>query len=153
MALDHLRLGDLSDREILLTLMDVADHDGYADARDIAMQLAMIGDHPHRAVASRLSWLRRYGAVDREEEPHKPEDGGPPVRRWRLTQIGEAIATGSLKRAQERALEEVGDDQLVLLTRLIAERARASGSATSAKLAEREWKHRWIRVNGYPRGY
>jgi hypothetical protein len=144
--LDHLRLADLSDREILLVLRDVADGDGWADAVHVADQLAMIGDHPHRMVASRLSWLRRYGAVDREEEQHKRDDGSK-VRRWRLTATGEALALGTLKRAQERALEGLDDTQLLLVARHVAEHARAA-SATAAKLTEREWKHRWTRDGG-----
>jgi hypothetical protein len=156
--LDHLRLGDLSDREILLVLDDVADDEGYANAHDIAAQLAMIGDHPNRSVSVRLSWLARYGAVEREllwDEHGNPLFVGNSTeqrrgQRWRMTPIGEALATGSLKRAQERALDELTDEQLLLATRVIAERARSSRNATSGKLAEREWKHRWLRVNGYP---
>lgn len=145
--LSHLRLGDLSDREILLVLNDVADPEGWAEAIDVASQLAMIGDHPQRSVSVRLSWLARYGAVEREIV--KTRTGGERKgQRWRLTPTGAALAMGQLKRAQERALEELSDEQLILATRLIAERARSSRNDTSSKLTEREWKHRWLRVNG-----
>jgi hypothetical protein len=150
MALTHLRIQDYSDREMLLVLNDVADSDGWADARDIAAQLAMIGDNPHRSVSCRMGWLRKYGAVDREPVKHKreSEEGRTiVVQRWRLTAIGQDIAMGKLRAAQEKAIRDLDDGQLLLMTRAIADRAKSS-PATSAKLSEREWRHRWTRING-----
>lgn len=144
-SLEHLRLGDLSDREILLTLRDVADDDGYAYAQDIADGLSMGGDHPHRSVAVRLSWLRRYGAVDREF-PGTYKQG-----RWRLTPTGSELAMGTLKASQERLLDGLTDAQVLAVTRHVAQQARMMGNHTSSKLIEREWKHRWTRQNGWTR--
>jgi hypothetical protein len=153
--LDHLRLADLSDREVLLALMDAADGDGFASAPDIASQLGMKGDHPQRMVSSRCAWLRRYGAVEREL---LWDDNGNAImnrkgeqrtgQRWRPTELGYALARGSLKKAQENALAGLTDEQLVLATRAIAERARGSSNASFGKMTEREWKHRWLRQNG-----
>jgi prolyl-tRNA synthetase len=142
--LEHLRLGDLSDREILLTLRDVADDDGWATSLDISEQLSMGGDKPTQCVAQRLSWLRRYGAVDRE-------DGKGALRRWRLTEVGGRLAMGTLKANQERMLEGLDDAQVLAVTRYVAQQARHMGNHTSSKLIEREWKHRWIAQNGWTR--
>jgi len=152
-ALDHLRLEDLSDREVLLALIDAADGDGFASAPDIAAQLGMKGDHPQRMVSSRCAWLRRYGAVEREllwdehgnaimNRKGEQRQG----QRWRPTELGYALARGSLKKGQQSALEGLSDEQLVLATREIAERARGNGYF--GKMTEREWKHRWLRTNG-----
>jgi hypothetical protein len=155
--LDHLRLVDLSDREILLIMKDLSQgvEDGWVLAIDVADRLGMRGDHPHRKVASRLAWLRRYGAVEREllydelGQPLLTRKGEHRAgQRWRPTEIGDAIALGALKRAQERALEGLNDEQLLLVARHVAERARGASSATSSKMIEREWKHRWLRQNG-----
>lgn len=160
--LESLNIVDLSDREVLLMLRDVADADGWAYAYDVGERLGIVEEHRRRASANRLSWMTRFGAVEREhlqdadgryryvnDDPDRPKYG----QRWRLTVIGEAIASGKLRAAQERAVEELGEAELVLITRLVAERARGATNATAAKLVEREWKHRWARVNGYPTGY
>jgi hypothetical protein len=156
--LERLRLADLSDREILLIMIDLAETDGWVLALDVADRLAMKGDHPHRMVASRLAWLRRYGAVERELL--WDEHGNAIInragehkhgQRWRPTDVGRAIAQGALRKAQETALAGITDEQLVLVARHVAERARGASSETSAKLVEREWKHRWLRQNGYDR--
>jgi hypothetical protein len=155
--LESLRLVDLSDREVLLVVRDVAEPDGWAYAYDVGRRLGIADDHARRAAAVRLSWLVRYGAVQREHLQdafgnlrYINDDLGRPKygQRWRLTDVGEAVADGKLKRAQERAVEEASDVQLLLVERAIAERGRGADAATS-KLIEREWKHRWTRVNGY----
>jgi hypothetical protein len=143
MALEHLRLEDYSDRELLLVLVDVADSAGWADPRDVADRLGMGGDHPHRMVASRLAWLKRYGAVMMEpddEHAQRPRDSDgkrPTARRWGLTTIGNALAQGTMRKATETALERVGDDQMLVLTRWLA---RRPSNAVVANLARREWQ-------------
>ena len=157
MALESLSNAVLSDREVLLVLRDLADADGWAYAYDVGERLGVAEEHARRAAANRLSWMVRYGAVEREhlkdadgkaryvnDDPDRPKYG----QRWRLTDIGEAIAVGKLRVAQERAVADIGEAELVLMTRLVAERARGAHNATAAKLAEREWKHRWARING-----
>jgi hypothetical protein len=142
MTLEHLRLSDLSDREILLVVADTADDEGWSTADDVGERLGMPEESRRRMAAMRLSWMARYGAV--QSDPDRP--GG--MSRWRLTAIGQAIAQGRLRRAHERAVDDADDAQLLLLSRIVAERARGSGSSAAAKLIEREWRHRWLRVNG-----
>lgn len=156
MALDHLRLQDLSDREVLLIVMDVADADGWAWAYDVGGQIGLVEEHRRRGAAQRLSWMVRYGAVEREHlaDEHGNlryinDDTGRPKygQRWRLTELGEEIAMGQLRAPQQRALDGLADDaQLLLAVRHVATHARHSRSA--AKLLEREWRHQWTR-NGH----
>lgn len=144
MAREHLRLEDLSDRELLLVIADIAGDGGYADGLDIAARLDIGGEYPRRTVACRLSWLVRWGALQREYE--RDEAGNIRYRRdgkvvytqrWGLTPMGWAVASGELRKGLETQLERVDDAQMVVLTRWVA---RRSSSFTARKLAEREWR-------------
>jgi hypothetical protein len=142
----HLTLLDLSDRELLLVLRDVSDGLGFASALDIATQLDLIGDG-HRSVSVRLSWLKRYGAVEREMERDaqgniRTTRAGKAVttQRWKLTDIGLAMATGKLKAAQERVFEGLDDGQMLMATRWLTRRVQAS-APTVGKLMDREYRH------------
>jgi hypothetical protein len=143
-ARDRLRLEDLSDREFLLILADVTDADGWADSQQVAERLDLT---ERRVASSRLSWLQRWGAVEREHE--RDEHGsiryrrnGKPfyTQRWRLTPIGEDMATGRLRKAQEKALAEARDADMLMLTKLLAEHQR-HGNTTVANLMRREWRY------------
>jgi hypothetical protein len=143
MPIDRLRIEDYSDREFLLVLADVAEGDGWADSEQVAMKM----DLANRKVASsRLSWLRRYGAVERE---HRRDENGNiryhrngkamHTQRWRLTPVGEAIAFGKLRKGDETALSRIRDDQMILVTRWLTDRAGAS--TDFGKLITREWRY------------
>jgi hypothetical protein len=144
MALDRLTIDDMSDREFLLVLADVADGDGWAESEHIAQRL----DLAHKAIASsRLSWLRRWGAVEREHE--RDEDtgvlrytgSGKPVytQRWRLTPEGSSLAFGKLRKGDQSALDKLRDDQMLQVTRWLSE--RTVGDGTTGKLVQREWRY------------
>lgn len=144
MAREHLTIDDLSDRELLLVLDDVSDGDGYAESDAIAERL----DLAKRAIASsRLSWLARWGAVEREHERDEHgnlrymRDGRPRhTQRWRMTETGAALAHGQLRARQRETLERINEQQMLELTRYVTQRARASGSV-AAKLIAREWRY------------
>lgn len=138
-----LRLIDLSDREFLLILADLIEEggEGWVDSADIAIRL----DLTERKVASsRLSWLARWGAVERE---HRQDDRGNiryhrngkvmHTQRWRLTSIGWQLASGDIRKGTRAALEKADDGQMLLITRWLA--TRESG-ATTQKLMSREWQ-------------
>lgn len=145
MPLEHLRLQELSDREVLLVMADLADADGYADADEMASQLGLSVKHGLRQVTSRLTWLKRWGAVERESAEQANErrrPGEPPPRRhWRMTPTGQELATGALRKRQQEALDGARDSDLLQITRLLAQRQR-SGNLTVANLVRREWRYR-----------
>ena len=63
MPLTSLTIEDMSDREFLHVVLDVAEEDGWSSSDDVRRKLGM----PKRFHASsRLSWLQRFGAVERE---------------------------------------------------------------------------------------
>lgn len=143
MPREHLTIDDYSDREFLLVLADVADGDGWATSADMADRL----DVAHKAVASsRLSWLKRWGAVEKEHERDEHGalryhvDGKPRyTQRWRLTPAGAALANGSIKKGQQSTLDRIDDTQLLVVTRWLTQRTREAGVST--KLAQREWRY------------
>lgn len=144
MPVEHLRLEDFSDREFMLVMADLAEEDGWCDSERIRAQL----DLAERRIAStRLSWLARYGAVEREHERDEHgqlryyKDGRPRhTQRWRMTEVGEALAYGQLRKRESTALEGAADSGMLQLMRMITERTRTA-DATTAKLMVREWRY------------
>jgi hypothetical protein len=140
--LEHLTLLDLSDREVLLIVRDVADSNGYAYSWAVASQLDLRGETASRQVSSRLSWLTRYGALERGEKRHvrrNPDAEPTPHRGWRLTELGWMIATGKLSKTQERAFEAMKPGALLMATRFISRQiAQANGTG---KLLDREYRY------------
>lgn len=156
MALEHLRLEDMSDREVLLVMLDVADDEGYVDPTDIAEHLGVRGDNPRRVVSARMAWLKRFGAVEKEFETdehgnvmRRRNNEPRTTQRYRLTPIGQDIANGTLRATQEKSLEGFHDGQIVMLTQWLSQRASGSGTTVS-NLVRREWQYRtmFARRNG-----
>lgn len=150
MALSSLRIDDYSDREFLLVVADHADADGWADSLAISKTF---GWEDRRKAAPRFTWLARYGALEREHERDEAgniryhKDGRiRHTQRWRLTELGEAVAYGKLRKGDESALARLGDDQLPLVTRWLSEHSR--GDTGMAKLVQREWRYGHARRNG-----
>lgn len=145
--MNSLRLENFSDRELLLIVHDVRDDEGWSTARDVAERIDLDHDRPWVPVSSRLGWLRRYGATERE---FMWDELGNPMytaqgklrytQRWRLTEAGLAIAHGTINTRQQEQLERFKDHQLILVTRWLAGRRR-TGEDVTAALVRREWKH------------
>jgi hypothetical protein len=146
---EHLTLLDISDREVLLIVRDLAAQtaDGYVSSADMAEVMDLIGDHPNRTVAVRLSWLARFGAVEREYL----RDANGQIRerrngklmytqRWRLTDLGLAMAVGKLTKTQQKTLDNLGDGQMLMTMRWLSQ--RVVGSSTHVgKLMDREYRY------------
>ena len=127
----RLRLYDFSDRELLLLMLDEADPvDGYVSVHDLAVAIGIDAEHPGRHVGIRLGWMRRYGAVERQ-------DSAP---RWRPTPMGQALARGDLDETQKEVLEGLTAQQMLTLTRNLTTRYRRVGD-TARHLMRREWMY------------
>jgi hypothetical protein len=145
---EHLTLLDISDREMLLIVRDLtAQSDGYVSSAEMAEHMDLIGDHPNRTVAVRLSWLARYGAVEREYV--RDTTGNIRVhrngklmhtQRWRLTDLGLAMATGKLTKSQQKTLDNLGDGQMLMTMRWLTQRVVGS-DAQVGKLMDREYRY------------
>jgi hypothetical protein len=145
MPLDSLKIEDFSDREFLLIVADVITEsgEGWADSDEVARRMDLAS---RRLASSRLAWLRRYGAVEREHvrDEHgniRYHRNGKPMhtQRWRLTSVGEAVAFGKLRKKDETALGSMGDEQMLLVTRWLTE--RTAGDESMGKLVSREWRY------------
>jgi hypothetical protein len=114
----------------------------------VAKRLGIRADNPRRSVISRFSWMTRYGAMRREIQT---DDTGSALvtkagrprygQRWGLTARGEQIALGKLSATQERTLEAISEDALVLAVRRIARRGLDAGDDTLETLVKREWRY------------
>jgi hypothetical protein len=130
MTRHSLRLFDYSDRELLLMMLDEGDDFGWVGVHDLAEALVIDHKHPGQCVGQRLSWMKRYGAVERK-------DG---VSDWRPTAMGRALARGDLEAEQLEAVESLTSEQMLTLTRLLTNRYRRVGD-TAAHLMRREWQY------------
>lgn len=122
----------ISDTEVLAIVDDLGkDDDGWASTYDVRLQL---GEKPeeskHRTgVPSRLSWLRRYGWLERNE------DG-----LWRLTPIGHAMLDKpDLPKAVENGLIKLNLAQRLELTKELGE-SGSSQPAETYNAIRRQWQ-------------
>lgn len=127
-----LSIWGISDPELLGIVDDLADENGWTHSYDVRLQLGEKPDEVGRrsGVGQRLSWMRRYGWLERADE-----DG-----RWRLTPMGETILDHpDLSRSLENALAKLNPAQRVRLTRELAE---GSGSNTPElrTAVRRQWQ-------------
>lgn len=140
---EHLTITDYSDREFLLICQDVAEADGWFEAVAVAER---VGVAKTRIASSRLAWLRRYGAVEREVE----RDASGNIRasrngsikytqRWKLSPLGEAIAAGRLRKRDEQTLSGMDEGQMLLAVRWISQQSQ--GGTGASKLLQREWRY------------
>jgi hypothetical protein len=144
MAIERLTIDDMSDREFLLAVHDLREDDGWTDSEAVRERLNLA---ERRIASTRLSWLARWGAVEREyrtdehNRPHLRKNGAFfYTQRWRLTETGAALANGSLRQRQNTELDRVADAQLLQMTAWLAYRWRQGGD-TTAKLMQREWRY------------
>jgi hypothetical protein len=131
-----LSIWGISDPELLGIVDDLADEQGWTHSYDVRIQL---GENPdevgrHSGVGQRLSWMRRYGWLERSEQ-----DG-----RWRLTPMGEAILDHpDLSKAVENALAKMNPAQRVRLTQELA-----AGSGTGGPEIRTAIRRQWQRSFG-----
>lgn len=134
-----LKLEDYSDHELLALVNDLSDGTGFVTSGAIAEALGQAGDDlksPTRNVSIRLAWLKRYGVMETAEE----EIDGKRTRGWRVTHEGAALLSGSLRKAQQEALEGLTEDRVFALARVFGQRFVNSGGM-AAKMMEREFRY------------
>jgi hypothetical protein len=128
--LSSLALAELSDRELLLLIVDLRDENGVVTTQQIAEKLDLSTARPKNSVGIRLAWMRRYGVV-----AYAPEGPG-----WVLTDVGERVAGGQLKNGQVSTigglLPEQGLDAAIELGRMY----RRIG-VSEAHMLRRGWQY------------
>lgn len=129
-----LRLEDFSDRELLHAFEDHADADGTITSGELAEGLGLSANsefkHPNSNVASRLSYLKRIGVLER--------DAG--TGRWFLTAAGHRVLHGGLRAREQKALSEFSEDALFAAVEVMGRRM-LDASGESATMAQRQWRY------------
>ena len=137
---ESMRLYDLSDKELLAIIEDVADEEGWASRNDVAAVIfpfvKMEGprarvQHALRCVGIRFAWLRRYGVLAKR-------DGKSKDSFWRLTSEGRNLLMGELSHLEREALLMLGEERLVAATTMLARHFQAA-NPIAATLVRREW--------------
>ena len=147
--LESLTLLDMSDREFLLAVRDAGGlAPGFVTSTEVATHLNLGGENPSRSVSSRMSWLKRWGAVEREYERDsngnikEHERSGKPITKqgWQLTDLGLQMAIGKLSKAQQKSLENLKEGQMLMMTRWLSQRVAGSDGSVG-KLMDREYRY------------
>lgn len=112
--MSSLKLLDFSDRELLARLDDISDDEGYATSRELAEALGLTDENGTFCVAQRMSWLRRYGAVERDAETNPAKNRG-----WKMSEIGRLANASALKARQRMSLESLDAPALVDLATVL----------------------------------
>jgi hypothetical protein len=121
-------LYDFRDLDLMLKLRHEGDADGWVETRAMSEALGL-GDNG-LTVASRLSWMRRYGMLEFDDK----------TRMWRLTPGGERVTEAKLRGAQSRAIEAVPDEAIIEVLANVTSRYR-HGDPMTAHLIRREFDY------------
>jgi len=124
-----LALMEFSDRELLNVMLDVEDENGYVTTEQLMETIGLDHKHARSCVGIRLSWMRRYGVVDRHEK-----------KGWTLTPIGRRIALGALTDEEKKVLRDLTSEQLMEATRVLTGRYQRVG-ATASTMMRRAWQN------------
>lgn len=120
---DRVRISDFSDRELLAL---VADLGSQVTARDLAIRIFGIAEleeneqeirRESRCVTSRLSWMRRFGLIERDKESGE----------WLISAMGEALRKTRVSRAIANGIESADEAASLSLANIVGERLVSSG--------------------------
>ena len=129
-----LTLEDFSDRELLFALEEHSDGEGTISSHELSDGLGLQPQnglkHPHMNVAIRLSWLKRYGVVARNDE----------TRRWFLTPVGSRLMHGSLKAGERRLMDDLDEDRLFAAMESLGQRM-VGAHDEAATMVARHWRY------------
>lgn len=145
MALHSLKNIDYSDRELLHILHDLAGTE-WATTDDLADQIRITppsrngsskkmtdGEkrlYAKRCIATRYSWMRRFGWVERDEHRTK----------WRVTDIGRDLMNGRLTKSLATSLDKLSTADRVLVMRSLTDAYRTD-RIEGQTFIRREWTH------------
>lgn len=117
---------DFRDLDVMLKIGVEGDQDGWVETAYLAQALGL-GDEA-RLIASRLSWMRRFGMLEYDAER----------KLWRLSQGGERVTQARLRAAQSRTLEALPDEAMVDVMANVTSRYRHGGGMV-AQMIRREF--------------
>jgi len=118
-----LSLMEYSDRELLNILIDLDPFNEGSSTEQISDQIGLVDRDRFRNVGARMSWMRRFGVVERNG------DG-----LWRLTPAGDQVAHGGLRQSVLNTIDAIGDAGALELGAAIASRYQAVSYPASAMM-------------------
>ena len=98
----HASLYDFRDLDLMLTLQERGDDEGWAETADLASSLGFGDDL--QPLGIRFAWMRRFGILEHRDKPDSV---------WRLTDAGLRVVEAKLRAAQSRAIEAIPDESLI----------------------------------------
>lgn len=128
----HVQIGDFSDREIMLMILDLG---GDVSVSDLAARVYGWGPmdvedkakvaHGHRCVTSRLVWMRRYGLTESWVEVEAPKK-----RSWKVSGEGKLMLQASIGRSVSETISAGPDSHGLTIAHLCGEKLVTAGSVT-----------------------
>lgn len=118
----HATLYDFRDLDVMMKLRAEGNEDGWVETEALAS--AMGFDEDRRPVGSRLSWMKRYGMIERDEQSGL----------WRLSPGGERVTEARLRANQKRSIETLPDESMIEVMANVAHRYRFADAMTAALL-------------------
>ena len=112
---------ELRDLELMLKIVAEGDEEGWIETEEIARSM---GFDRARDLGVRLSWMRRYGMLEFDEQR----------RMWRLSEGGERVSKARLRAAQANALEKLPDESMIEVMSSITTHYRHADPMTAVML-------------------
>jgi hypothetical protein len=123
----HATLYDFRDLDLMAKLRAEANgHGGWVETAAMAEALGFEEDL--LPIAQRLSWMKRYGMVEFDQER----------RMWRLSDGGERVTEARLRAAASTTIEHLPDEVMVEVMAKVTQRY-LHGSAMLASMLRREF--------------
>lgn len=133
-----LTLYDIGDRDLLFTLEEIADSEGYATAQAVADHMNLDHPNPTQCVGSRFGWLKKFGAMEA-----KIEEGDT---HWRMNTVGESLLhpKRGMTKAFKEALANMSESDRLAVTEIVAAQVAKDSrkiGRTTAHMSRRAWNH------------
>ena len=121
---------EFRDSDLMFKLAEEGDDEGWVETRALASALGVADDDKINGVGQRLSWMRRYGFLDFDQQR----------RLWRLSQSGQRITESKLRAAAAKTIDSVPDESLVEVMAHVTTRFRL-GDPVVAQMLRREFRY------------
>jgi hypothetical protein len=122
-SVEHIRISDYSDRELLGIMFDL-NGTGVVTTRELALRLFAIPDleenteritHARKCAGSRLSWMKRFGLIEKGEEAGE----------WMISVEGDKLRRSKLRQTVANGIS--GTDAALDLANAVGEKLVSAG--------------------------
>ena len=121
---------EFRDSDLMFKLAEEGDDEGWVETRVLASALGVEEDDKINGVGIRLSWMRRYGFLDFDQQR----------KLWRLSPSGARITESKLRAAAAKTIDAIPDESLVDVMAHVTTRYRL-GDPVVAQMLRREFAY------------